>query len=113
VRFPSVTTIGGAAFSYCANLETADFPVATTINYSAFYSCHFLSSILLGASSVCTLYNSSVFRSTPFAGYSSYFSGTPHIYVPSSLITKYKSATNWTYFSKYFSAIESLENYSS
>jgi hypothetical protein len=30
----------------------------------------------------------------------------PYIYVPASLLTAYQTATNWTYFSKYFSAIE-------
>jgi hypothetical protein len=52
-------------------------------------------------SSVCTLNNSNAFTSTPYAGYSASFSGTPYIYVPTSLVDAYKSATNWTYFSSY------------
>ena len=110
VNFPVCTTISNNAFIGCSRLTTANFPVCTTIGSSAFGTCRTLSSIQLGASSVCKLSNSNAFSSTPFAGYSAYFSGTPHIYVPASLITAYQSATNWTYFSSYFSTIESLES---
>ena len=102
VSFPACTTIGDNAFSYCRGLTTANFPVCTSIGSYAFNSCRTLSSLQLGASSVCVLTNSNVFNTTPFAGYSAYFSGTPHIYVPARLITDYQNATNWAYFSKYF-----------
>lgn len=109
VNFPACTSIGSSAFHTCLSLVTASFPACEIIDKGAFSACQRLSNIYLGVSSVCTLMNSNAFLLTPFAGYSSYFSGTPHIYVPSSLITAYQSATNWTYFSSYFSAIESLE----
>lgn len=108
VSFPACTSIGSSAFYSCSSLTTVLFPVCTSIGSYVFGKCRTLSSLTLGASSICTLANSNTFSSTPFAGYSSYFSGTPHIYVPSSLITAYQSATNWTYFSSYFSTIESL-----
>lgn len=104
VSFPACTSIGGNAFRNCASLTTVSFPVCTSIGSNAFYSCFRLSSLTLGASVVCTLSNSTAFASTPYAGYSSYFSGTPHIYVPVSLVDAYKSATNWTYFASYISA---------
>ena len=109
VNFPACTTIGDTAFSICTKLTSANFPVCTNINYSAFANCYNLSSLTLGASTICSLSNSNIFKSTPYAGYKSSFSGTPYIYVPQSLLASYKSATNWTYFSKYFSAIESNE----
>lgn len=109
VNFPAATIIGNYVFSNCSNLTSVNFPVATSISgIGTFAACYRLSSFQLGASSVCTLANSVAFRSTPFTGYSAYFSSTPHIYVPASLITAYQSATNWTYFSSYFSSIESL-----
>lgn len=108
-NFPVCSSIDGGAFFNCYKLAIVDFPKCVKIEGRAFENCYRLSHLQLGASSVCTLFFSSVFSSTPFTGYSSYFSGTPYIYVPSSLITAYQSATNWTYFSSYFSAIESLE----
>ena len=110
VDFPAVSYIGDNAFYRCSNLTSVNFPVASYIGDYAFSYCHNLSSLRLGASSICMLSRSNAFTSTPFAGYSAYFSGTPHIYVPASLITAYQSATNWTYFSSYFSSIESLGN---
>ena len=104
--FPAATTIGSHAFRYCSNLTTANFPAATTINNSVFCSCHRLSEIYLTGDSVCALSNSNAFSSTPFAGYSAYFSGTPRIYVPRSLVTSYKAAINWTYFSSMIIGLE-------
>ena len=106
--FPVCTTMGGCAFQNCYRITTVSFPAAISIGSSAFQSCWTLSSLTLGASTVCKLSNSNAFSSTPYVGYSNNFSGTPYIYVPSSLIASYQSATNWTYFSSYFSAIENM-----
>ena len=108
-NFPVCLSIGSYAFSRCESLASMDLPICTYISQRAFYNCYRLSSIVLGASTVCTMLESNVFYSTPYKGNSSYFSGTPYIYVPASLIDAYKSATNWVYFSSYFSTIESLE----
>ena len=67
--------------------------MCTSIGSYAFRNCNKLTSIYLLASSVCTLYNSSVFY---IAGITS---TQGSIFVPSSLVTSYKTATNWTYFS--------------
>lgn len=106
VSFPACKTIGNFAFCYCSSLRSANFPACTTIGNYAFRYCYKLSQFYLAGSSVCNLFNSNAFLSTPYAGYSTSFSGTPYIYVPSSLLTTYQTATNWTYFSSYFSAIE-------
>ena len=110
ISFPVCSEIYSHAFRCCENLTAVSFPACTLIERGAFSSCHSLSEVYLGASSVCVLDHTEAFSFTPFTGYSSYFSGIPHIYVPSSLIAAYQSATNWTCFSSYFKAIESLES---
>lgn len=106
VSVPKCTNISNGAFSNCTSLASVSLPACTYIGYYAFSNCYNLSSLTLENASVCTLATSNAFRSTPYAGYSASFSGTPYIYVPSSLVETYKSATNWTYFSSYFSAIK-------
>lgn len=105
IRLPACTNISSGAFNECPKLQFADFPVCESIAEFGL-RCPSLSDLRLGASKVCILETSTVLASTPFAGNSSYFSGTPHIYVPSSLITAYQSATNWVYYSSYFSSLE-------
>jgi len=109
VNMPIAQTIGVSAFRNCTSLTMADFPAATQIKGSAFSGCRMLSSLTLGASTICTLKNSNAFTNTPFTGYSASFNGTPYIYVPASLINTYKTATNWTYYSSYFSGIGGAE----
>lgn len=106
INLPVCTSVASNAFNFCTALATANFPACTTIGSSAFKYCRNLSALYLNNSVVCALSNSNAFATTPYAGYSSYFSGTPYIYVPSSLITSYQTARNWSYFSSYFSAIE-------
>ena len=101
ISFPNVTSIGVSAFCSCSKLTSISFPKVSYIGNYAFRNCQALSFLSLGAPSVCTLGNSNAFYSTPFTGYSAYFSRTPYISVPSSLVDAYKSATNWTYFSSY------------
>lgn len=108
VSFPAVTSIYSYTFYQCSKLTNVSFPAVTNIGSYAFQQCYKLSSFTLAGSSVCILSNSNAFRSTPYTDYSTYFSGTPYIYVPSSLVASYREATNWTYFSSYFSAIEDM-----
>jgi len=109
VNLPQLTLLGSDMFQTCHSLSSVSFPRVANISANAFANCRTLSHLELGASTVCTLANSNVFTSTPFAGYSNYFKGTPHIYVPASLVDAYKSATNWVYFSSYITAIEDME----
>ena len=105
VNFPIAQLIDEYAFGYCSKLEAVKFAACSVISALTFRTCYRLSSLTLDGSSVCQLRGSNAFSSTPFAGYKSYFSGTPVIYVPSSQLTTYKTATNWTYFSQYMQAI--------
>ena len=93
VSLPRVTTISGYAFADCTSLVSVSFPLVSRISQDVFLGCSKLSIIYLTASSVCTLSNSNAFSRTGIG------STKGSIYVPTSLVTAYKTATNWTYFS--------------
>ena len=105
VYLPKLTYVDMYAFRSCTSLRVLSLPVASYISTYAFENCYRLSQLYLNSTKVCSLTQSSAFNSTPFKGYSTYFSGTPYIYVPSSLLSSYKTASYWSYFSNYFSAI--------
>ena len=101
--FPAVTSIGTYAFCYCSSLTTISLPNVATIASYAFYKCNNLKALYLTGSSLCTLSGSNAFLSTPIYSTSAGTYGS--IYVPTSLLTSYKAATNWTYFSSRFVGI--------
>jgi hypothetical protein len=105
VSLQAATSIGSYAFRQCSNLTTASFPAATLIRSGVFYACYNLKSLYLTGSSVCCLSHSNAFSSTPIGGYSTSAGTYGAIYVPTSLLTSYKTATNWTYFSSRFVGI--------
>lgn len=93
VDLPLLTVPGGNMFQGCTNLEFIDLPSITRMNVSrVFYGCNKLKTIILRYSSVVSL-NSDALTNTPFAGYNS-LTGT--CYVPSSLISSYQAASNWS-----------------
>lgn len=93
INIPTLSTISYLTFGRCVNLSSVELPECSTIYSQAFAECSTLSLVVLGYSSVCKLLNSNAFTSTPIA------SGTGSIYVPSSLVSDYQAATNWSYFS--------------
>lgn len=95
-KLKDVTTIGALAFDDCTNLQLASFPNCTNIYSSAFMRCTNLTSVYLNTTGVTTLSGSNAFSSVN-AGIS--------FFVPASLLTNYKTATNWTYFSNKFVGI--------
>jgi hypothetical protein len=103
-------SINNSAFYGCSNLASANLPNARTLGSYAFSGCFRLSSVVIGLNytDICVLSNSNAFKSTPFTGYSSYFSGTPVIYVPASKLSAYQTAKNWSYFSKYMTGVTEL-----
>ena len=106
--FPACKSFYSDVFYGCSKLTLISAPLSILGAY-AFYSCYRLSTVVLGGSTVCGVGSlSGVFYSTPYTKYSAYFSGTPYIYVPASLVSAYQSATNWSYFSSYFRAIEDM-----
>lgn len=93
VDFPICTTIPSYAFCNCSQLTSVSFPNCTSIGAYAFSRCTQLASIYLGASGVCKLINSNAFSSTGI------WSTKGSIFVPSSLVTAYQTASHWSYFS--------------
>ena len=100
VSLPVCTSIMNDSFQNCRSLSQVSLPMCNTIGGNAFQGCTSLSIITLGYSSVCSLNGSNVFNSTQIT------SSTGSIYVPTSLVDAYKSATNWSYFSTQIFPIE-------
>lgn len=109
VSLPKVSMIMPSTFYLCTSLSQIRLPMLVTL-YSAFNSCTNLTALILNGSSVCRLMYTYTFNSTPIGGYSTSAGKFGSIYVPRSLMAAYKSATNWTYFSSRFAAVEDLEN---
>lgn len=105
ISFPECMAIDTAAFYYCSSLKTASFPKCSFIMKEAFRYCRCLTSLYLTSISICNLEGSTAFTSTPIGGYSTYAGAYGSIYVPSSLLTSYQTATNWSYFSSRFVGI--------
>lgn len=94
---PKVTSnVYGSFITNNANLTAFDIGgLASSVGNiaaSAFTNCSNLNKIIIRDSSIRTLGNISAFTGTPFASDGS--GGT--LYVPSSLVSTYQSATNWS-----------------
>ena len=94
ISLPVCLYIGDRAFYNCSSLTQISLPVCSYIGYSAFYNCSLLNTITLGSSSDCNILESLVFNKTGIT------SSTGSIFVPSSLVSVYKSTLYWSYFSK-------------
>ena len=131
VNVPEVVNLAYQTFRYCNNLVTISLPKATTIGSNTFAGCSKLEKIkiggdikslsssflpttttgttvleafiLSGVTTVPTL-DSNFFTRTNIAN------GTAYIYVPSSLLSIFQVATNW---STYEAQIRSCEDYPS
>ena len=119
VNFLSLTSIGSYAFAYCSALTTVSFPKCTCVSGYAFYQCRSLTEVHLpkcsdfyrGAAAFAYCYNlislpslsySTIFNSTPIGGYSSSAGQLGNIYVPTSLVASFKTASYWSLFSDRF-----------
>lgn len=106
VTLPICSIISAITFRSCLSLRMASFPKLTSFtSTSNFMGCVNLISLYLMNSIVTTLSNSNAFSSTPIGGYSTSAGIFGSIYVPSSLLTQYQTATNWSYFSSRFVGI--------
>lgn len=93
IEMPALaTSFNGYCGGDCTSLTFADLGNCTQIQANAFKNARSLATLILRRSSVCALQNTSAFSGTPFANGGS--GGT--IYVPSSLISSYKTASNWS-----------------
>lgn len=100
VNLPVCTSIAANAFQKDALIEKMDLPMVTSIAATTFDQCSALTTVILRSTKVCTLANVSAFTNTPIA------SGNGFIYVPKSLESTYKSASNWSTYSAQIRAIE-------
>ena len=120
----SLTSIGEGAFTYCKNFQTINIPNGvTSIPYQCFYDCDGITDVYLpsGITSIgyqsfvgCNGFvNLTVYATTPptFIDFgtshiSNYLGNSlQHIYVPTSSVNAYKTATGWSSFASIISAI--------
>ena len=124
VNFQNLITIKNAAFKECTGLTSATIPAVTSIGVSAFDSNKGLTTIDLTGNSSITIGSSAfnncsnlthlIIRSTTRSTLNnvSALAGTKiqlgegGIYVPSSLLSSYKSASNWSSFADNIYPIE-------
>ena len=92
INLPVCSYINNFAFASCYSLTQVSLPVCSYIGRYAFNSCSSLSIITIGYSGVCSL-DSEAFYNTQIS------SSTGRIYVPASLVSAYKSASNWSQYS--------------
>ena len=100
VVFPSAHTIAASAFIYSANLKMVDLHCATTIAANCFKTCQNLTTFILRSNTRADMTLANALNGTPIE------SGSGYIYVPSSLVNEYKSATNWSMYADKIRAIE-------
>ena len=101
ISIPMCSYIGSYAFRYCDSLKQVSLPKCSYIGNYAFLFCYELNTITIGYSGICSLNNISAFEHTQIT------SSTGDIYVPASLVNAYKSAKNWSQYSKRIFAIPS------
>lgn len=97
VNFSVCSLIGSSAFTGCINIGTISFPKCEKISSYAFNNCsklseaYFMNSVVASAATY-------MFNNTPIAN-SAYLGYWGSIYVPSSLLATYQTATNWATYS--------------
>ena len=104
IKLPSSLTTLNGAFRSCREVTAFDIPTGVkNIVANTFASCTALDTIILRSNTLCALGSTNAFVSTPFKT----TGGTA--YVPSTLISQYESATNWSSLRITFVAIEGSE----
>lgn len=106
VNFNSLEIFGGWGYNFnqCRNLLRLDFPTLTaSITSSSFHTCRKLTALVLRADTVVPLENVNAFNETPIALYGG---DVGYVYVPSSQVANYKTATNWVTYANQIRAIE-------
>ena len=111
VNFPMCSRIELQNLANCNNLTEvklgsaeANLDISCTIASSAFERCSKLTNLTLYYPSVLRLMDRNVFYSTPMS-VSTLIGAWGSIYVPASLVSAYKSATNWAAYADRITAI--------
>lgn len=96
VSLPECNSIGFQGFGMCNKLHIIDLPECEYIHSQAFVvnagHDYGLNTITLGGSNVCMLFDKNAFNGTKIT------STTGFICVPSSLVSYYQVASEWSYF---------------
>jgi hypothetical protein len=100
VTIPKVTSLPSQGLYNCTALQKIDLPAVTSISDSVFMMDSKLTAVILRSANLVTLQNKSAFSSSGISA------GTGYIYVPSSLVARYKAATNWSTYAAQIRAIE-------
>ena len=101
VNVPLLADGGSYVFSGCISLAKIRLPKAAGVGYGLFNNCTSLVALIYPGSFVPDIHTCEIdFAGTPI------LSGKGYVYVPSNLIEKYKTATNWCTIANQFRAIE-------
>lgn len=97
-------SVGYYSFTDCSELEVLDLKNTSDIAYGSIVRCPKLVAVILRKTDkVANLGSSGIFSNTPIAN------GEGYIYVPTTLLEKYKTATNWTTYADKIVPIEGSE----
>ena len=97
-------SVGYYSFADCSELEVLDLKNTSGIAYGSIVRCPKLVAVILRKTDkVANLGSSGIFSNTPIAN------GEGYIYVPTTLLEKYKTATNWTTYADKIKPIEGSE----
>ena len=113
-KFDNATSTGNRAFVANERLKKVILPSMKSIEGLTFYQCYSLTALILASETVCTLKNTNAFQDSHHILGTTNSTWNPngnkdgYIYVPSSLVESYKTATNW---STYASQIRAIEDY--
>ena len=102
INIPLLNTVPTATFYNNASLKRLDLHQATTINTSALTLCASLRQLIIRTGKVCTLSNPNAITGSGIA------SSKCLIFVPSSLVESYKTATNWSTHATLFRVVEDI-----
>ena len=97
IDFPNLTYIGSNTFQSCTSISWISLPKLASVNGSAFNNCKSMMSLYILTSSVPYLANTA-FGSTPL-GNSTFTGEFGSIFVLSSMLSAFQSATNWLNYS--------------
>ena len=124
IDLPNLTYISANTFRYCFRLTNVHMPLATKMESNIFFYCKSLKEVLIEQTgSVCALSNTNVFSGcchilgTKDSTYNPNGLKDGYIYVPHTLLTQYKVATNWVEYKSQiighgdFNAGENFQNY--
>ena len=101
VNTPNLSYLSDQVFRECRALKHIELNNCTNIGSMCFFMSG-LTTLILGAPTVCTLANTNAFTNTPIAD------GTGYVYVPDDLVEAYKGATNWSTFASQIKGLSEL-----